>query len=203
MASPRPSAETQRRDGNYDRERRRDGGKGQAVANPVQTGGAAVGDQRRTAARPDKAREGERAQEGEEGEDRIGPYVIGEEVGRGSFATVFKGARYVRPLTLVFPTHLSALQSTLHHPLVRFTHRFRPQDTGSLVAVKSVIRSKLTSKLLENLESEISILKRITHRNIVELKDCLVSFPLHSLISSVLSSSTRNVISTASRSTPS
>lgn len=46
------------------------------------------------------------------------------------------------------------------------------------MAVKSVIRSKLTSKLLENLESEISILKRITHRNIVELKDCLVRSPL-------------------------
>jgi serine/threonine-protein kinase ULK/ATG1 len=30
--------------------------------------------------------------------------------------------------------------------------------------------------LLENLESEIAILKRITHRNIVELKDCLVRF---------------------------
>lgn len=49
------------------------------------------------------------------------------------------------------------------------------QDTHALVAVKSVIRSKLTTKLLENLESEISILKRITHRNIVELKDCLAS----------------------------
>lgn len=48
------------------------------------------------------------------------------------------------------------------------------QDTNALVAIKAVIRSKLTTKLLENLESEISILKRITHRNIVELKDCLV-----------------------------
>ncbi|GAA5917925.1 hypothetical protein JCM6882_006505 [Rhodosporidiobolus microsporus] len=73
-------------------------------------------------------------------EDRIGPYLIGEEIGRGSFATVYRGERY---------------------------------DTRALVAIKSVIRSKLTTKLLENLESEISILKRITHRNIVELKDCL------------------------------
>ncbi|BGP16862.1 Serine/threonine-protein kinase [Rhodosporidiobolus nylandii] len=73
-------------------------------------------------------------------EDRIGPYLIGDEIGRGSFATVYQGERH---------------------------------DTGSLVAIKSVIRSKLTTKLLENLESEISILKRITHRNIVELKDCL------------------------------
>ncbi|KAL7342541.1 Serine/threonine-protein kinase ATG1 [Rhodotorula toruloides] len=73
-------------------------------------------------------------------EDRIGPYLIAEEIGRGSFATVYRGER---------------------------------QDTHAPVAIKSVIRSKLTSKLLENLESEISILKRITHRNIVELKDCL------------------------------
>ncbi|GAA5898446.1 serine/threonine protein kinase ATG1 [Sporobolomyces salmoneus] len=76
----------------------------------------------------------------EDDEDRIGPYLIGEEIGRGSFATVYKGERY---------------------------------DNGAAVAIKSVIRSKLTTKLLENLESEISILKRITHRNIVELKDCL------------------------------
>ncbi|GAA5936528.1 serine/threonine protein kinase ATG1 [Sporobolomyces koalae] len=76
----------------------------------------------------------------EDDEDRIGPYLIGDEIGRGSFATVYKGERY---------------------------------DTRSAVAIKSVIRSKLTTKLLENLESEISILKRITHRNIVELKDCL------------------------------
>ncbi|GAA5826533.1 hypothetical protein JCM3770_006373 [Rhodotorula araucariae] len=73
-------------------------------------------------------------------EDRIGPYAIAEEIGRGSFATVYRGER---------------------------------QDTRAAVAIKSVIRSKLTTKLLENLESEISILKRITHRNIVELKDCL------------------------------
>lgn len=41
------------------------------------------------------------------------------------------------------------------------------------MAIKSVIRGKLTTKLLENLESEIAIMKRIRHRYIVELKDCL------------------------------
>ncbi|KWU43996.1 kinase-like protein, partial [Rhodotorula sp. JG-1b] len=73
-------------------------------------------------------------------EERIGPYLIREEIGRGSFATVFRGVRY---------------------------------DTHAPVAIKAVVRSKLTAKLLENLESEISILKRIVHHNIVELKDCL------------------------------
>jgi len=33
----------------------------------------------------------------------------------------------------------------------------------------------LTPKLLENLEGEISILKAISHRHIVELEDCIVS----------------------------
>lgn len=38
-------------------------------------------------------------------------------------------------------------------------------------------RQKLTSKLLDNLESEINILKAISHRNIVSLTDCFVSPP--------------------------
>lgn len=39
-------------------------------------------------------------------------------------------------------------------------------------------RQKLTSKLLDNLESEINILKVISNRNIVALIDCFVSPPL-------------------------
>ena len=42
------------------------------------------------------------------------------------------------------------------------------------VAIKAVVRSKLTTKLLENLESEIRLLKGIKQRNVVELLDCLV-----------------------------
>ncbi|ORY87616.1 kinase-like domain-containing protein [Protomyces lactucae-debilis] len=42
---------------------------------------------------------------------------------------------------------------------------------NAAVAIKSVLRSKLTKKLLENLESEISILKGIKHRHIVQLLD--------------------------------
>lgn len=44
----------------------------------------------------------------------------------------------------------------------------RPPKT---VAIKSVLRQKLTRKLLENLESEISILKSIRHPHIVSLID--------------------------------
>ena len=43
------------------------------------------------------------------------------------------------------------------------------------MAIKAVVRSKLTTKLLENLESEIRLLKGIKQRNVVELVDCLVS----------------------------
>ncbi|KAI8070253.1 kinase-like domain-containing protein [Thamnidium elegans] len=44
--------------------------------------------------------------------------------------------------------------------------------TNQTVAVKSVRRSKLTKKLLENLESEISILTAIRHDHIVGLIEC-------------------------------
>jgi hypothetical protein len=49
------------------------------------------------------------------------------------------------------------------------------QKSKTPVAIKAVSRQKLTSKLLDNLESEINILKAISHRNIVALTDCFVS----------------------------
>ncbi|KAF3927047.1 hypothetical protein ABW21_db0208551 [Orbilia brochopaga] len=45
-------------------------------------------------------------------------------------------------------------------------------QTKALVAIKSVLRSKLNRKLLDNLESEIQILKSIDHPHIVALLDC-------------------------------
>ncbi|KAG0050369.1 Serine/threonine-protein kinase ulk2, partial [Linnemannia elongata] len=70
---------------------------------------------------------------------QVGDYIVEYEIGRGSFATVYKG----------------------HHRL-----------TKEPVAIKSVLRSKLTKKLLENLASEINILKGIRHDHIVALVDC-------------------------------
>jgi serine/threonine protein kinase len=49
------------------------------------------------------------------------------------------------------------------------------QKTDETIAIKAVSRQKLTAKLLENLESEINILKGISHRNITALKECFVS----------------------------
>ncbi|KAG5359367.1 Serine/threonine-protein kinase ATG1 [Yarrowia sp. C11] len=68
----------------------------------------------------------------------IKSYTIGNELGRGSFATVYKGE------------HVAS---------------------GSPVAIKSVLRAKLNRKLLENLGSEISILKQMKHPHVVELLD--------------------------------
>ncbi|KIS65660.1 serine/threonine protein kinase ATG1 [Mycosarcoma maydis] len=73
-------------------------------------------------------------------DERIGDFVIENEIGKGSFAVVHKG------------------------------YRLQPREP---VAIKIVIRKKLTPKLLDNLEGEIAILKAIHHPNIVELKECL------------------------------
>ncbi|CAZ85214.1 unnamed protein product [Tuber melanosporum] len=70
----------------------------------------------------------------------VGDFRVGKEIGRGSFAVVFKG----------------------HHV----------KNPKSLAAVKVVQRGKLNRKLLENLESEIQILKKLDHSHIVALKDC-------------------------------
>ncbi|KAJ2721389.1 Serine/threonine-protein kinase [Coemansia sp. Benny D115] len=72
----------------------------------------------------------------------IGDYELGSQIGKGSFATVYKGLN---------------------------------KRTSSPVAVKSVIRSSLTRRLLENLETEINILRTVKHPNVVELIDCLKS----------------------------
>lgn len=71
----------------------------------------------------------------------VGEYVLDAEIGKGSFAQVYRA----------------------HHA----------QPPHAMVAVKSVTRSKLSAKLLENLEGEISILKAMRHTNIVDLRDCI------------------------------
>ncbi|KAI8818907.1 uncharacterized protein EV422DRAFT_569180 [Fimicolochytrium jonesii] len=70
----------------------------------------------------------------------VGDYIIGHEIGRGSFATVYMGKTIA---------------------------------TGHPVAVKSVSREKLNRKLMENLESEIKILKGIQHEHVVALLDIM------------------------------
>ena len=85
----------------------------------------------------------------------------------------------------VHSTHARAsprFSSVPHHlagcPLTLYTNPFIMQRTHEPVAIKAVSRQKLTAKLLENLESEINILRAISHKNIVGLDDCFVSLIL-------------------------
>ncbi|CAO1614108.1 unnamed protein product [Parajaminaea phylloscopi] len=84
---------------------------------------------------------------------RIGPFHIGKEIGKGSFAVVHRG--YADPDAPGAPSGESA------------------SGQRRDVAIKIVIRRKLTQKLSDNLESEIAILKAVSHPNIVELVECL------------------------------
>ncbi|KAG6829718.1 hypothetical protein H0H87_010424 [Tephrocybe sp. NHM501043] len=71
-------------------------------------------------------------------DDEVRPYVIVGDIGKGSFATVYKG----------------------YH-----------EDTRQQVAIKTVKRDNLTAKLFDNLQSEIQILKSLSHRHITRLID--------------------------------
>ncbi|KAJ6625105.1 kinase-like domain-containing protein [Mycena sp. CBHHK59/15] len=73
-----------------------------------------------------------------EEDEELRPYVIVSDIGKGSFATVYKG-----------------YHEDNHHP----------------VAIKTVLRQKLSAKLFENLQSEIQILKSLSHRHITKLID--------------------------------
>lgn len=95
--------------------------------------------------------------------ERVGPYEIKEEIGRGSFAIVYYGEKLVR----LCPSWLSAARCLI----ILYAQTTTPPTP---VAIKVVIRNKLTPKLLDNLESEIRLLTGISHGNIVELVDCLV-----------------------------
>lgn len=68
-----------------------------------------------------------------------GTYRVGAEIGRGSFANVYKGQHIL---------------------------------SKAPVAIKSVQLARLNKKLLENLEYEITILKKMSHPHIVALIDC-------------------------------
>lgn len=72
--------------------------------------------------------------------NEIPGFLIGDEIGRGSFAVVYAGVN---------------------------------AHTKQKVAIKAVIKDKLTNKLFQNLQDEINILKQIRHGNVVGLVDCI------------------------------
>ncbi|KAI0265342.1 kinase-like protein [Gloeopeniophorella convolvens] len=79
-------------------------------------------------------------------DEELKPYVIVGDLGKGSFATVYKGYNEASRV-------------------------FTISDTRQEVAIKTVSRSGLSTKLFENLQSEIDILKSLSHRHITKLID--------------------------------
>jgi serine/threonine-protein kinase ULK2 len=128
----------------------------------------------------------------------IGSFKRMEEIGRGSFATVYKAVHLVRysqvsslqnpharpgwfDIINMFSLHFlgSALDTFLTDPFAkehiqdeRTNQRRYYQKSRSFVAIKSVVLSKLNKKLKDNLTSEIDILKGLHHPHIVALIDC-------------------------------
>ena len=90
--------------------------------------------------------------------ERIGAFQRQEEIGRGSFATVYKAVHTVRLLEEWLKQNTDKLQNAQH--------------VQTIVAIKSVNLVKLNKKLRDNLTSEISILKGLHHPHIVALIDC-------------------------------
>lgn len=91
------------------------------------------------------------------GGDKLGKYRRCESIGKGSFATVYKGLYKVR-----------SSEVTSYHDV-------DTRQDGSLLAIKSVTTTQLKGKLRTNLLSEIEILKSIQHPHIVALLDCMES----------------------------
>ena len=90
------------------------------------------------------------------------PYVIVADMGKGSFATVYKGYHEVcSDICLV----------------VRVGADTATQETRLQVALKAVKRDKLSAKLFDNLQSEIQILKSLSHRHVTRLLDIVVRSP--------------------------
>jgi serine/threonine-protein kinase ULK2 len=103
-----------------------------------------------------------------------------EEIGRGSFATVYKAVHVVsfhksNPASPLCKKHQCILPKAIGVFLGRGHVADRSQNQQkekSLVAIKSVNLSKLNKKLKDNLTSEITILKGLHHPHIVALIDC-------------------------------
>nr|GMC79071.1 serine/threonine-protein kinase ATG1c isoform X1 [Ipomoea batatas] len=70
----------------------------------------------------------------------VGDYLVGKQVGTGSYSTVWHA---------------------------------RHRDHGTEVAIKEIVTARLNSKLQESLMSEIVILRKINHPNIIHLHDMI------------------------------
>ena len=91
----------------------------------------------------------------------IGHFKRLEDIGRGSFATVYRGVHVVCDNSCIKRHRKVAIHSLI-----------KEQKKRSLVAIKSVQLYKLNNKLKANLHSEIKILRSLHHPHIVALIDC-------------------------------
>lgn len=74
------------------------------------------------------------------GRSVVGDYVVGKQIGAGSFSTVWHA---------------------------------RHRAHGTEVAIKEIVTARLNNKLQESLKSEIIILRKINHPNIIRLHDMI------------------------------
>lgn len=74
------------------------------------------------------------------GRSVVGDYVVGKQIGAGSFSTVWHA---------------------------------RHRAHGTEVAIKEIVTARLNNKLQESLKSEIVILQKINHPNIIRLHDMI------------------------------
>ena len=107
----------------------------------------------------------------------VAGYVLQQRLGSGSFATVFKGIRikdqHQQP---VFDDdEIDSYSSTIQRRDRQEQNEYNNirKRLPSIVAIKVIARSseKLTEKVLQNLEIEISILRTYWHPNIVCMHD--------------------------------
>ena len=107
-----------------------------------------------------------RGQEGGHADVVIGSFKRLSEIGRGSFATVYKAVHVV----CRSPNSSNDCAGSLSKN--RYADDLQDSDqTKSYVAIKSVNLSKLNKKLKDNLSLEIDILRRLHHPHIVGLID--------------------------------
>lgn len=100
----------------------------------------------------------------------IGDYVVTRMLGSGSFAVV-----QYSPIAVVAPLSNWHVQAQLTLAL-RCTQVYKGHHkaSGRVVAIKAISLAKLDKRALSNLESEISIMRRTRHPNIVRLLDIQV-----------------------------
>lgn len=89
----------------------------------------------------------------------VAGYALEKRLGSGSFATVYKGVR----------VPASAVSAALVASSNNEEGGVHPESHPDVVAIKAISRTstKLTKKVLQNLEVEISILRTYQHPNIV------------------------------------